>query len=201
MHLSKRYAILAGTGLAATLALSACGDDQDSSSGSMGGMGHASSPASPSGSVSATAPAGDVMFAQMMIPHHEQAVEMAELALENDSASKEVTDLATQIKSAQGPEIETMNRWLREWNAPTGGSMSHGSGEGMMTEADMKKLSDATGEDFNRMWLTMMIQHHEGAVVQAKDVLQTTSNSEVKQMAQGIVDGQQKEIATMKGML
>lgn len=201
MHLSKRYAILAGTGLAATLALSACGDDQDSSSGSMGGMGHASSPASPSGSVSATAPAGDVMFAQMMIPHHEQAVEMAELALENDSASKEVTDLATQIKAAQGPEIETMNRWLREWNAPTGGSMSHGSGEGMMTEADMKKLSDATGEDFNRMWLTMMIQHHEGAVVQAKDVLQTTSNSEVKQMAQGIVDGQQKEIATMKGML
>ena len=201
MHLSKRYAILAGTGLAATLALSACGDDQDSSSGSMGGMNHGSSAATSSGSVSVTAPAGDVMFAQMMIPHHEQAVEMAELALKKDSASKEVTGLATQIKAAQGPEIETMNRWLREWNAPTGGSMSHGSGDGMMSEADMKKLDDATGEDFNRMWLTMMIQHHQGAIEMSEGVLQTTSNPQVKQMAQGIVDGQKKEIATMKGML
>ncbi|MGE9807145.1 DUF305 domain-containing protein [Janibacter sp. G1551] len=200
MHLSKRYAILAGTGLAATLALSACGDDQSTDSGSMG-MNHSSSSPAPSGSASVTAPAGDVMFAQMMIPHHEQAVEMAELALQNDSASKEVTDLATEIKAAQGPEIETMNRWLREWNAPpSGGSMDHGSG-GMMTEADMQKLSGATGEDFNRMWVTMMIEHHEGAVDMAEGVLQTTSNPEVKQMAQAIVDGQKKEIATMKGML
>ena len=200
MHLSKRSAILAGTGLAATLALSACGDDQSTDSGSMG-MNHGSSSAAPSGSASVTAPAGDVMFAQMMIPHHEQAVEMAELALKNDSASKEVTDLATQIKAAQGPEIEKMNRWLREWNAPAGASMGHGRGDGMMTEADMQKLSDTTGEGFSRMWLTMMIEHHEGAVDMAQDVLQTTSNPEVKQMAEAIVEGQKKEIATMKGML
>lgn len=200
MHLSKRYAILAGTGLAATLALSACGNDQGSSSGSMSGMDMGSSATSPSGSASATAPAGDVMFAQMMIPHHQQAVEMAELALKNDSASKEVTDLATQVKAAQGPEIETMNRWLREWNAPAAGSMSMGSG-GMMTDDDMKKLASASGEDFNRMWVTMMIKHHEGAVSMAESVLQTTANPEVKQMAQGIVEGQKKEIATMKGML
>jgi uncharacterized protein (DUF305 family) len=201
VHLSKRYAILAGTGLAATLALSACGDDQGSSSGSMGGMNHGTSSATASGSVSPTAPAGDVMFAQMMIPHHEQAVEMAELALQNDSASTEITDLATQIKAAQGPEIETMNRWLREWNAPTGGAMSHGGSGGMMTEADMKELSEATGDDFNRMWLTMMIEHHQGAVEMAEGVLQTTSNPEVEQMAQAIVEGQKKEIATMRGML
>lgn len=147
-----------------------------------------------------TGAAGDVQFAQMMIPHHQQAVEMAELALKNDSASKEVTNLATQIKAAQGPEIETMNRWLREWNAPAAGSMNHGSG-GMMTDEDMKKLADASGDDFNRMWVTMMIQHHEGAVDMAQGVLQTTANPEVKQMAQAIVDGQKKEIATMKGML
>ena len=200
MHLSKRYVILAGTGLTVTLALSACGDDQSTDSGSMG-MNHGSSSAAPSGSASATAPAGDIMFAQMMIPHHEQAVEMADLALRNDSASQEVTDLATQIKAAQGPEIETMNRWLRGWNAPAGSSMNHGTGEGMMTDTDMMKLSDATGESFNRMWLTMMIEHHEGAVEMAQSVLQTTSNPEVVQMAEAIVEGQKKEIATMKGML
>ena len=200
MHLSKRYVILAGTGLAVTLALSACGDDQSTDSGSMG-MNHGSPSAAPSGSASATAPAGDLLFAQMMIPHHEQAVEMADLALRNDSASQEVTDLATQIKAAQGPEIETMNRWLREWNAPAGSSMNHGTGEGMMTDTDMMKLSDATGESFNRMWLTMMIEHHEGAVEMAQGVLQTTSNPEVMQMAEAIVEGQKKEIATMKGML
>ena len=201
MYLSKRYVILAGTGLAATLALSACGDDQSTDSSSRGGMNHGTSSAAPSGSASVTAPAGDVMFAQMMIPHHEQAVEMAELALKNDSASKEVTDLATQIKAAQGPEIEKMNRWLREWNAPAGASMGHGTGDGMMTEADMQKLSDAKGDEFNRMWLTMMIQHHKGAIQMAQEVLQTTSNPEVKQMAEAIVDGQKKEIATMQGML
>ncbi len=200
MHHSKRYVILAGTGLAATLGLGACGEDQTTGSGTMG-MNHGTTSSAPSGSVSATGPAGDVMFAQMMIPHHEQAVEMADLALQNDSASKEVTDLATQIKTAQGPEIETMNRWLREWNASAESSMDHGTGEGMMTDTDMQKLSDATGESFNRTWLTMMIEHHEGAVDMAQEVLQTTSNSEVKQMAEAIVDGQNKEIATMKGML
>lgn len=201
MHLSKRSVILAGTGFAATLALSACGDDESSGSGSMGGLNHGSTSSSPSGSASVTAPAGDVMFAQMMIPHHEQAVEMADLALQNDSASKEVTDLATQIKAAQGPEIETMNRWLREWNTPAGSSMNHGTDDGMMTATDMQTLSDATGESFSRMWLTMMIEHHEGAVDMAQEVLQTTSNPEVKTMAEAIVDGQKKEIATMKGML
>ena len=200
MHPSKRYVILAGTGLAATLALGACGDDQSTDSGSIG-MNHGSSSAAPSGSASVTAPAGDVMFAQMMIPHHEQAVEMADLALQNDSASKEVTDLATRIKAAQDPEIETMNRWLREWNAPAASSMNHGTGEGMMSDTDMMKLSDPTGDSFNRTWLTMMIEHHEGAVEMAQGVLRTTSNPEVQQMAEAIVDGQKVEIASMKAML
>ena len=197
MHRTNRNIAVAAVGLATILSLSACGSD-GGASGSMGGMGHGS-PASPTGSGS-TAAAGDVVFAQMMIPHHQQAVEMADLALKNPSTSKAVTDLATQIRAAQDPEIETMKRWLREWNAPASSSMGHGPG-GMMTEADMKQLSAATGEAFDRMWLTMMVEHHQGAVEMASSVLDTTTDPAVRQLAQAIIEGQNKEIAVMRGML
>ena len=83
-----------------------------------------------------TANSGDVEFAQMMIPHHEQAVEMADLALSNDTASPEVKALAGQIKAAQDPEIQTMQGWLSQWGAwQSSGSMAHGSG-GMMSDED-----------------------------------------------------------------
>lgn len=141
------------------------------------------------------------MFAQMMIPHHQQAVEMADQALQKD-ASPQVTELAEQIKAAQGPEIETLKKWLQEWKAPMTAEEGHGGhGGGMMAEGDMKDLSAASGPAFDEMWLTMMIQHHNGAVDMARDVLKTTNNPEVKEMAQAIVHGQNKEIATMKALL
>ena len=202
VHRSKKYTILAGAGLATALTLSACGTSDNGSTGSMGGMDHGTASTGTSAtSGSAASRPGDVMFAQMMIPHHEQAIEMADLALQNRSASNEVTDLARQIKAAQDPEIETMNRWLREWNAPAASSMSHGSGGGMMSEGDMLSLGEAKGSEFDRLWLTMMIEHHEGAVSMAQQVLTTTAKPDVKAMAQAIVDGQNKEIATMRGML
>lgn len=150
---------------------------------------------------------GDVMFAQMMIPHHEQAVEMADLALEKDGVSAEVKDLATDIKAAQDPEIKTMSEWLTEWKAPASASngMDHGGGHdagaGMMSDDDMQALQAAEGAEFDEQWLTMMIEHHEGAVEMAKDVLKTTKDPEVKALAEAVVSGQEAEISTMQGLL
>ncbi len=192
-----RHIALVGAGLAAVLVLGACGNGD--SGGSMGGMSHGSSTSATTGTTDGQAQ--DVMFAQMMLPHHQQAVEMADLAVKS-SQSADVTDLARQIKAAQGPEIRTMTQWLRDWGAASPPSMGHGAeGGGMMSEEDIKALAFSQGSTFDRMWLTMMIEHHEGAVEMAQDVLKTTANTEVKGVAQAIVDGQKKEIATMKALL
>ena len=199
MPTTKRTLALTTTGLAAALLLSACGSDTDDG-GSMSGMNsHGSSTPTSSGSTAGSR-AGDVMFAQMMIPHHQQAIEMADFALANPSTSADVKGLAEDIKAAQDPEIETMNGWLRQWGAPTTASMGHGTG-GMMSDEDMASLEAAKGPEFDRMWLQMMIEHHRGAVTMAQDVLSTTETPDVKRLAQAVVDGQNKEIATMRGLL
>lgn len=196
-----RPLILAGAALTAVFALSACGTDAHTP-GSMTGMGGTGAWSSTSSGAAAgsSSRAGDVMFAQMMVPHHQQAIEMADIALANNTTSAPVRTLAEQIKAAQDPEIQTMHGWLREWGAPTESTMSHGTG-GMMTAQDMASLKTAKGEQFNRMWLQMMVEHHQGAVTQAQDVLSTTQDPRVKQLAQSIVAGQQKEIATMQSLL
>lgn len=194
MRLTSRLAIPAASAVL-ILALSACGSGDDSHS-TMSGAGTTSSSTDEGATTSAT---GDVEFAQMMIPHHEQAVEMADLALANDTASPEVKALAGQIKAAQDPEIETMKGWLGQWGASEGsGQMDHG---GMMSDDQMSSLMGISGTEFNQMWLTMMIEHHEGAIEMAQDVLATTSNPEVEQLATAVVQGQEKEITTMKEML
>jgi uncharacterized protein (DUF305 family) len=199
----KRTLVLTGAGLAAILTLGACGSDAEGG-GSMSGMnGHgtaSSTTGASAGSSTSTSRAGDVMFAQMMIPHHQQAVEMADLALANPSTSAEVKTLAEQVKAAQDPEIATMNGWLRQWDAPATTSMDHGT-DGMMSEEDMASLEAARGPEFNRMWLEMMIEHHRGAVAMAQDVLSTTEDPEVEKLARAVVDGQEKEIATMQELL
>ena len=118
--------------------------------------------------------------------------------------------LAEQIKGAQDPEIEQMTAWLAAWGAPIEMASSGGhdgmdmggmSVEGMMSDSDMMALDQAQGTDFDTMWLTMMIQHHEGAITMAQQVLATTSNAEVRQLADAVVSGQTAEIDTMKGLL
>jgi uncharacterized protein (DUF305 family) len=194
VRLTSRLAVPAASAVL-ILALSACGSGDDSH-GTMSGAGTTSSSTAEGATTSAT---GDVEFAQMMIPHHEQAVEMADLALANDTASPEVKALAGQIKAAQDPEIQSMQGWLAQWGASEGsGEMDHG---GMMSDDQMSSLMGISGPEFDQMWLTMMIEHHEGAIEMAQDVLDTTSNPEVEQLATAVVEGQEKEIATMKGML
>ena len=157
--------------------------------------------------------AQDVAFAQGMIPHHQQAVEMSDMALAQASSAK-VKDLATRIKLAQGPEIEQMKGWLSSWDEPLeaesggmagmnhgGGAMDDVAGMGMMTDAQMQQLEGARGAEFDRMFLTMMIRHHEGAVTMARAELDKGKYPPAKQLAQAIVDAQQKEISEMQGLL
>jgi len=157
---------------------------------------------SASPSVNANTQAADIAFTQLMIEQHQQAIEMANMAL-SQADSNAVKDLADQIRNEQDPEITTMSGWLSSWGAPAvmnndGMSGMNMTASGMMTAADMETLSGLSGPAFDRLWLQMMIQHHEGAISMANDVLVTTTDAGVKTLAQSIIDGQSTEIATMK---
>ncbi|RIV39361.1 DUF305 domain-containing protein [Micromonospora radicis] len=202
-----RRALLSGVSLAVAVGLAACGSDHQA------GAGH-DKPATPSSSAfsgeAAANNAADQMFAQMMIPHHEQAVEMSDLAATR-AADPEVKELAAQIKDAQAPEITQLRGWLAQWGAPMpttdGHGTDHGSPEmdhempGMMSDADMARLEAATGPEFDRQFLTMMIAHHEGAITMGEEEIAEGANPEAKALAQQIVTTQQAEIDTMKKIL
>ena len=143
----------------------------------------------------------DVMFAQMMIPHHEQAIEMSDIALDpNTGASAAVIALATQIKGAQDPEISQMKNLLTTWGMPMEmGSMDHSSMmDGMLSLEDMDSLGQLKGAEFDKAWAKGMIAHHEGAIAMANDVLANGKNSEILALANAVVSGQSTEIETLK---
>ena len=149
----------------------------------------------------------DVTFAQQMIPHHQQAIEMAKAA-ETRAESQEVKDLAADIEAAQDPEIETMTGWLESWgeDVPDEGmsGMDHMSSDdmpGMMSEDDMTELEDATGAEFDQMFLTMMIEHHEGAIEMAKTEQADGESADAKALADDIETAQTAEIQTMQDLL
>jgi uncharacterized protein (DUF305 family) len=190
-----RRGLLAGAAVTATLVLSACGDDSGSSGMDHGGMTPTTSAASANAAAFNDA---DVAFAQMMIPHHKQAVEMAAMA-DGRASSAGVKDLAVKIKAAQQPEIDTMTQWLTTWGKPT--EMSGMQHDGMMSDADMAKMMEAKGAAFDKQFLTMMIAHHEGAITMAKDEIAKGSNTDAKTLAGKIVADQQAEITSMQGML
>ena len=141
------------------------------------------------------------MFAQLMIPHHEQAIEMSDIALDpNTGASAAVIALATQIKGAQDPEISQMKSLLTTWSKPREmGSMDHSSMmDGMLSLEDMDSLGQLKGAEFDKAWAKGMIGHHEGAIKMANDVLAKGKNSEILALAQAVVSGQTAEIETLK---
>lgn len=142
----------------------------------------------------------DVMFAQMMIPHHHQAITMSDTELAKGQ-NKQVKQLATTIKNAQGPEIKRMQGWLTTWNAPatSGGHMNHGTG--MMSPEQMGQFNKASAKALDRMFLQMMIDHHQGAVAMARPEQQHGQNPQARQLADSIVTSQQAQIAQMKRML
>ncbi|WP_328978959.1 DUF305 domain-containing protein [Streptomyces canus] len=196
---TTRFAALT---VSAVFALAACGGGDDSGSA-------ASSP-SVSAETSADAHnAQDVSFAQGMIPHHQQAIEMAELA-DGRAASAQVKDLAARVEKAQGPEITTMTGWLKAWDEKVPESMpgmDHSGMDGMdgmagmMDSADMGKLKKASGKDFDSMFLTMMVEHHEGAVEMATTEKAKGGYKAATAMAGDIVTAQNAEISEMKKLL
>lgn len=192
-----RTAIAALT-LTAGLVLSGCADDAAA-------PGEETSP-----SISASTPAdaaefndADEMFAVMMIPHHEQAIEMSDIVLVKEDLDERVAQLAEEIKAAQGPEIEQLKDWLAEWGVDASGhDMSHmGHGDGMMTEDDLAMLEAAPGPEASRLFLEQMIVHHEGAVEMAQTQVDDGQNPEAVTLAQEIIDAQTSEIQEMRDIL
>lgn len=186
--------------LTALLALAGCAGNTGNGD-SMPGMNHGNS--SSSAPASADANDADIMFASMMIPHHEQAVEMSDMLLSKDGIDARVIALAEDIKAAQQPEIDQMKRWLADWGADQtmGGMEGMGEGGGMMSDDDMKALDAATGNEAARLFLKQMIQHHEGAIQMAQDEVAGGQNPAAIALAQTIIDAQTTEIAQMQDIL
>lgn len=145
----------------------------------------------------------DVMFAQQMIVHHEQAIEMAQMAAEQAS-SAEVKDLAARIEAAQTPEIETMTGWLESWDEPVSAEEDSMAGMDMgggMSDAQMDELMAASGEEFDMMFLEMMVEHHTGAVEMAEDEIENGEFPAAIELAETIKSAQEKEIQEMEDLL
>lgn len=197
----KLAAVLTAAALA--LALTACGGGSDS-------------PAA-SSTIPASAPFNDadVAFGTEMIPHHAQALLMVDMT-RGRSLDPEFEQLTQQILDAQGPEIEEMSGWLKEWDQPVPETQrdhvnadgGHGMGDmgddempGMMSSDDLDELDGAHGMDFEDMWLRMMIEHHEGAIEMAHTEESDGEFPAARDLARQIVTAQEAEITQMKAML
>ncbi|MEU9954747.1 DUF305 domain-containing protein [Streptomyces sp. NPDC050982] len=202
-----RRTALSVTAGAAALVLAACGSDSGSGGHDMGSMESDSS-----STATASAKAGDhndadVDFSKEMIQHHRQAIDMAELAA-GRASSQEVKDLATKVKGAQDPEIKTMSGWLTSWGEDVpeemSGAMDHDMSSampGMMSGKDMDKLEKASGAEFDTMFLTMMVEHHEGAVEMAETEKADGKYGPATKLADDVVTAQTAEIKQMNKML
>jgi uncharacterized protein (DUF305 family) len=218
--------VLAGSALAAALALSGC------TTGDTGDAGTGPSPTATAGgsSTASTTEANqaDHRFARMMIPHHEQAIEMSDIILAKEGLDPEVATLAEEIKAAQAPEIEQMQSWLEEWGVggdgmgpDGGGSMGPGSmgsgsmgpgqrGEGgmmggmmggMLSQEELQEMEQADTEEAARLFLEGMIGHHEGAIDMSEDEVRNGQYPDAVALAETIIETQQREIETMRELL
>ena len=147
----------------------------------------------------------DVMFAQMMIPHHQQAIELTALVPDR-STNPDLIALASKIAGEQQPEIGGMRALLLQWDVNPA-EMPHESGhagmamQGMIDDATMVKLDSLKGADFDILWLQSMISHHQGAIEMAKIEIADGKNVDMITVAKNIVTAQQAEIDQMKQML
>ncbi|TFD21022.1 DUF305 domain-containing protein [Cryobacterium sp. TMT2-23] len=196
--LKSRMYLVTSASLAAALTLSACTN---------GTAPNAPSATSSAAASAASAPA-DVTFAQMMIPHHKQAVEMSDDILAKVGIDQRILDLATQIKAAQQPEIKQLKAWLTDWGTDEtstqgmDGMSGMGDGsDGIMSDADMMALNKASGAEAGKLYLNQMIVHHEGAIKMAQLEVDEGQNVDAKAMASNIVATQTEEIGVMKSIL
>lgn len=140
----------------------------------------------------------DVTFAQDMIPHHEQALEMAQLATDR-AENEQVLDLARRIEGAQDPEIEQMRGFLAEWGEdPPEGTTD---GMGMMGGDQMAQLGSAEGAAFDRLFLEQMTEHHTGAIEMARTEIEDGEDEQAIELARTIEEAQAAEVDEMEGLL
>ncbi len=190
-----RTSTLSTLAVAATLVLSACSSDPEPT------------PTTSDSAEQSTAIDGfndaDVAFVTDMIPHHQQAVAMSQMA--EDRAGADVSALATRIEGAQGPEIETMTQLLDDWGQAAASGMGDmgdmGDMPGMMQPEDMGELMSATGDEFDTLWLNNMIEHHTGAITMSQTQKDEGVNPAAVALAQTIIEAQQAEITEMEQML
>jgi len=188
-------ALVAGA-IVGALALAGCSTTPSTTMPSdMPGMGNSSSSTAPQFNDA------DIAFLTQMIPHHQQAVEMADIVLGKTGVDSRVVDLATQIKAAQGPEIATMTGWLTTWGQPSPEPMDGMAMNGMMSQSDMDALTAASAPESSKLFLQQMIQHHQGAIDMAKEEVAAGKNADALALAQTISDAQTAEIATMQAIL
>lgn len=163
--------------------------------------------ADPAASTAPTFNKADVKFAQTMIPHHEQAVEMSDMILSKSGVDAEVSKMAQQIKDAQGAEIATLAGFLTAWNQPRVPDHSaeadehHWAAEGVLTPEEMQQLNAADGPTGQQLFLEGMIEHHKGAVAMVQDEIDSGENPDAVKLAQAIKDGQTAEIRSMTTLL
>ncbi len=253
--MKKRWLTTGAIAFAALVALAACGD----SGGDQASQGTASTSSTTTSAAAEAHNQADVMFAQHMIPHHQQAIEMSDMILAKQGIDPRVLELANQIKAAQGPEIEQMQGWLKGWgqpmmpgmempgqtgmpgvpspsatptttdphhtSTPSGTAMPSPSGTpgmpgpgkmpamsempgmagkpmaGMMSAEDMAALQNVQGVEASKLYLTQMIEHHQGAITMAQTEIDSGQSHPTITLARSIIDTQQKEITTMQGIL
>ncbi|MDQ0663118.1 uncharacterized protein (DUF305 family) [Arthrobacter ulcerisalmonis] len=200
--LSIAAALAASIGLAGCAANTGSGNSMPMDHGNSSPMSSSMPSASMMPGASADHNQADIMFAQMMIPHHAQAVEMSGIILAKPDMPAEVAALASKIKAAQAPEIEQMTGWLTGWNVPTMMSDHTGHGmSGMVDDDGIDKLKSATGTEAARLFLEQMIGHHEGAIDMAQQEISAGKFPDAVKLGRDIVDAQQAEITQMKQLL
>jgi uncharacterized protein (DUF305 family) len=197
----RKY-LLAAAAVATAITLSACTSGSSAMDGTdMGGSpGMTNAP-----TASASFNAADETFAQMMIPHHEQAVEMSDDLLAKDSVDPRVVAIATQIKAAQKPEIKQLKKWLTTWGADQGGmsdmpGMDNGA-DGLMSADDMTALKNASGAEASKLFLQQMMVHHKGAIAMSQIEIDAGENADAKAKAIAIVKVQTDEVVVMTKLL
>lgn len=204
MGITRTHAFAAGVLSLVAVTATACAGSGPAASGTPTSAATSTAPA-PSASPAASASPADAMFAQMMIPHHEQAVVMSTLA-ETRASNPEIQALAAQIKMSQQTEIAQMTSWLAQWGVPTiaaddamGMHAAHGM-SGMLTDEQLTQLESTTGPEFDRLFATYMIEHHLGAVDMA-GLVANSPHPEVSALAQAIIASQEAEIGQMQQFL
>ena len=200
--LSIAAALAASLGLAGCAANAGSGNSMPMDHGSSGAMSSTMPGAGSTPSAGTDHNQADIMFAQMMIPHHSQAVEMSDIILAKAGMPADVIALATKIKAAQAPEIKQMTGWLTGWNLPT--MMSDHSGHGMAGMVDddgINKLKSASGTEAARLFLQQMIGHHEGAIDMSQQEISAGKFPDAVKLGHDIVAAQQAEITQMKQLL